>query len=135
MFVFPIQQLMDEEACYEFLSYFLHPGGLSCPNQHRLPLDQAPHDRHRAPIMDYRCRTCGAVFNIFTGTLWAKTRLRCSVIVLILRGVARGISSNRLAQELDLDRSHLSCRRRAIQELLERQLPSLAGSAQDQSPE
>ncbi|MCS3679367.1 hypothetical protein GGP72_003319 [Salinibacter ruber] len=45
---------------------------------HELPNDQAPHDRRRAPIMDYRCRECGAVFNIFTDTVWSKTRYDCS---------------------------------------------------------
>ncbi len=119
MWVFPIQSLMDEQACYDFLKEFLRPEGLCCPNAHPLPPSQAPHDRQRAPIVDYRCRACGAVFNIFTGTLWTKTRFRCSTIVLILRGVSRGISTNQLAHELGIDRSHLLARRQAIQELLE----------------
>lgn len=131
MFVFPIQDLMDEEACYDFLKQFLHPDGLCCPHEHPLPPSQAPHDRHRAPIVDYRCRICGAVFNIFTGTLWAKTRFSCSTIVLILRGVARGVSTNQLAHELGLDRSHLLVRRHAIQELLEQRLPSLTDNGRD----
>ena len=70
MMVFPIDELLDEQACYDFLLRLLHPEGLRCPNGHSLPSDQAPHDRHRAPIMDYRCRECGSVFNIFTGTIW-----------------------------------------------------------------
>ena len=52
-----------------FLRRALHPDGLACPHGHRLPPNQAPRDRHRAPIMDYRCRTCGSVFNLFTNTL------------------------------------------------------------------
>ncbi len=69
-------------------------------------------------MYDYRCRVCGTVFNIFSGTLWVKSRYRCSTIVLLLHGVASGVPSTHLAQELGLDRSHLMTRRRAIQELL-----------------
>ena len=135
MFVFPIQDLMDEQACYVFLREFLNPQGLHCPNDHPVPLDQAPHDRHRAPILDFRCRTCGAVFNIFTGTLWAKTRFRCSTIVLILRGVAQGVSTSHLAQELGVDRSHLSARRPAIQELIRQDLITPGFGTQDREGE
>ncbi len=135
MFFFPIHHLMDEQACYNFLKDFLHPEGLSCPNHHPLPHDQAPHDRHRAPIVDYRCRHCGAVFNIFTGTLWTKTRFSCSTIVLILRGVSRGVPTMQLAQELGLDRSHLLVRRRAIQELIDQRLNSLTVNSDGGSPE
>ncbi len=127
MMIFPIRDLMDEQACCDFLGKFLHPNGLHCPENHPLPLDQAPHDRHRAPIFDYRCRTCGAVFNIFTGTLWAKTRYNCCTIVLILRGLAQGIPTTHLADELRLDRSHLWARRRAIEDLLAQRLPLFTG--------
>jgi hypothetical protein len=90
MMQFPLDTLLDEQACYDFLLRVLHPNGLACPRDHQLPPHQAPHDRHRVPIMDERCRTCGAVFNLFTNTLFAKTRYRCSTIVLILRGIAQG---------------------------------------------
>ncbi len=62
MIGFPTGVLLSEEECYRYLKRSLHPEGLSCPNGHELPDDQAPHDRRRAPIMDYRCRECGAVF-------------------------------------------------------------------------
>lgn len=54
MLQFPIGELLDEQACYDFLLRTLHPDGLMCPRGHRLPADQAPHDRHRAPIVGYR---------------------------------------------------------------------------------
>jgi transposase-like protein len=118
MMQFPLTILLDEQACYDFLLHILHPTGLACPYGHQLPPDQAPHDRHRAPIMDYRCRTCGAVFNLFTLTLFSKTRYRCSTIVLLLRGIAQGTPTKHLAAELGIDRSHLLERRHAIQAVL-----------------
>ena len=122
MMQFPLNTLLDEQACYEFLLHISHPGGLACPLGHLLPPDQAPHDRHRAPIMDYRCRSCGAVFNLFTNSLFSKTRYRCSTIVLILRGIAQGIPTKHLSAEVGIDRGHLLSRRHAIQALLAGQL-------------
>ena len=117
--------MLDEQACYDFLLHTLHPDGLHCPYDHPLPPDQAPHDRHRAPIMDYRCRRCGAVFNVFTGTIWSKTRYRCATIVQILRGIAQGVPTQHLAAELGLDRSHLLQRRHQIQALVAQRLSPL----------
>jgi transposase-like protein len=122
MIQFPLNTLLDEQACYDFLLQILHPSGLACPYSHPLPLEQAPHDRHRAPIMDYRCRSCGAVFNLFTNTLFSKTRYRCSTIVLLLRGIAQGTPTKHLADELGIDRGHLLSRRHAIQAVLARRL-------------
>ena len=64
---FPLTDLMDQDACYAGLVALLHPGGLACPacgdgNHLRV------HRRHRAPVLDYRCLSCGRVFNAFTGT-------------------------------------------------------------------
>ena len=103
MIEFPIRSLMDEQACYNYLLEVLHPEGLHCPQGHVLPDDQAPHDKRRAPIVDYRCRTCGAVFNIFTNTIWSKSRYSCAIIVLILRGIAQGVPTAHLAKELGVD--------------------------------
>jgi len=125
MIVFPIDDLLDEQRCYEFLLQVLHPDGLRCPHGHSLPPDQKPHDRHRAPIVDYRCRQCGAVFNIFTNTIWSKSRYSCCKIVLILRGIAQGIPTKHLAEELNIDRSHLLKRRHKIQQLLEQRFSPL----------
>ena len=83
MIGFPIDELLSEKECYQYLKRSLHPEGLFCPNGHELPSDQAPHDRRRAPIMDYRCRECGAVFNIFTDTAWSKTHYDPSTIVML----------------------------------------------------
>lgn len=122
---FPIDQLLDEQACYDFLLACLHPPGLHCPRGHPLPPEQAPHDRHRTPVLDYRCRQCGAVFNVFSGTLLVKSHYPCSTLVLMLRGIAQGVPTKHLAAELHIDRGHLTERRHAIQALLEQRLPPL----------
>jgi len=90
MLRFPREGLLDEQACYDLLLQALHPDGLHCPQGHPLPPGQKPRDRHRAPVMDYQCRRCGAVYNIYTGTVLKGTRWPCSTGVLIRRGVAQG---------------------------------------------
>lgn len=54
-------------------------------------------------MVDYRCRECGAVFNLFTGTVWAGTHYSCAKIVLIPRGFVQGIPTLQLADELACD--------------------------------
>ena len=126
MMAFPLQGLMDEQACYQYLLEILHPQGLHCPQGHALPAEQAPHDRHRAPLMDYRCQSCGAVFNLFTGSTWSGTRYSCATIVLLLRGIAQGVPTAHLARELGIDRAHLLSHRHEIQKLLQQHFPPYA---------
>ncbi len=129
MLQFPLDDLWDEPACSTFLLRVLHPDGLHCPHGHALPADQAAHDRHRAPILDERCRTCGAVFNLLTGPVWVKSRSPCSTIVQILRGIAQGVPTKHLAAELGIDRGHLLARRHQIQSLVAQHLSPLAATA------
>lgn len=123
MIAFPIGNLLDEQACYEFLLRHLHPEGLRCPKGHTLMAGAAPHDRHRAPILDYRCKTCGSVFNLFTRTWWQKTSYRCSQIVQILQGFAQGTPTLHLARELGIDRGTLLDRRHRMQGALQNARP------------
>ena len=123
MMRFPLSDVLDEQASYDFLLKVFHPSGLHCPNGHGLPVDQAPHDRHRAPFYDYKCRRCGKVYNVFTGTIWSGSRYACCTIVLIMRGIVQGVPTLQLAEELEINYSHLLSRRHLIQQLAERSLP------------
>lgn len=125
MLLFPLDGLLDEQACHDWLLHCLHPEELSCPRGHRLPEGQRPHDRHRAPVMDYRCRQCGAVYNLFTGTLLTGVRWPCSTLVLMLRGFAQGTPTKHLAQELNADRAQMLAWRHRTQALLAERLPPL----------
>jgi transposase-like protein len=112
---FPIQDLIDPGASYRRILDLLHPDGLACPrcaareglNVHRRRAD--------SPVVDYRCKACRRVFNLFTGTAWQGTRLPPATILLILRGIAQGTSTAQLARELGLSRPHLLERRHEIQ--------------------
>ena len=116
MMAFPITELLDERACYEFLLSVLHPKGLRCPVGHKVAAGQAPHMNDRAPVVDYRCRRCGKVFNVFTNTLWRGTHYSCRQVVLLVRGFAQGVPTLHLAKELNLDYETVLTRRHGWQE-------------------
>lgn len=103
MIRFPIQNLLNQEECYQYLYEILHPEGLRYPEGHELPTDQAPHDRERAPIVKYRCRECGAVYNIFTNTILSGTHYDSCTWVMMLRGFTKGATTQMIADELELD--------------------------------
>ena len=111
---FPIADLLDEDACYRRLVGLLHPDGLACPRCGRADR-LGVHRRHRAPVLDYRCTACGRVFNAFTGTALHGTQRRPAEIVLILRGIAQGVPTARLARELGCDRMQLLALRHRLQ--------------------
>jgi hypothetical protein len=54
MIHFALTEMLDEQACYNYLVEALHPKGLHCPKGHALPGDQAPHRRQGVAIVDYR---------------------------------------------------------------------------------
>ena len=111
---FPLAGLMDEDACYDRIVEILHPDGLVCP---RCGGDRkGVHRKHRAPVIDYRCRDCRRVFNASTGTALQKTSRPPSALVLILRGIAQGASTARLARELGCDRMKLLALRYKLQD-------------------
>jgi transposase-like protein len=117
---FPLTDLLDEGACYQRLLSWLHPGGLRCPNGCRAAGDCPVHRGRRAPVLDYRCRLCGRVFNLFTGTALQGTQRPCAQILLLVRGIAQGVPTARLARELGCDYKHLLELRHRLQGLAER---------------
>jgi transposase-like protein len=113
---FPIGDLMDESACYEFLVGLLHPDGLACPHcgdRDRLKV----HRRDRAPILAFRCTACRRICTAFTKTVLQATKRRPIELVLILRGIAQGVSTAQLARELGCSRPELLEFRHRLQEL------------------
>ena len=117
---FPLIDLLDEDACYDFLVDALHPDGLSCPACGSRHL--TVHRGHRAPVLDYRC-ACGRVFNAWTGTALQGTQRRPGALLLIIRGIAQGTPTAQLARELGCSRFHLLELRHRLQHLAWVRLP------------
>jgi len=111
---FPIHDLMNENACYQFVLDLFHPAGLCCPRCHAAEGFHT-HRYFREPVLDYRCSQCARVFNAWTGTVFQGTHWRPSQIVLILRGFAQGTPTAQLARELGCSRRHLLDLRHRLQ--------------------
>lgn len=126
MLDFPIHSLLDEAACYAWLVRHFHPAGLACPEGHPLPEGQAPHRTNAQGLPSFRCRRCRKVYNVVTGTAFSKTRQPPSKLVLILRGIAQGMTTARLSRELDLEYDNLLELRHRLQNALQEGFPPLA---------
>ena len=111
---FPLADLMDEDACYQKLVGWLHPDGLACPRCGARE-GLGVHRRHRAPILDYRCKGCRRVFNAWTGTALQGSRRSVVELMLILRGFAQGVPTAQLARVLGCDRKELLTLRHRLQ--------------------
>ena len=111
---FPIADLMDEAACYARLVQVLHPDGLACPRCGACE-GLGVHRRHREPVLDYQCDGCDRVFNAWTDTPLQCVQRRPSQLILILRGIAQGVSTARLGRELGCSRMKLLSFRHALQ--------------------
>jgi transposase-like protein len=119
---FSLKELLDETKCYEFIASILHPEGLSCPNGHGLE-EAHVHRRDRAPILLYRCDICNRLYNVFTETELQGTRYSVIQIVQMLRGIAQGETTSRLAREMGVDRKWLLVWRHKLQQLAKEARP------------
>ena len=113
---FPIIDLMDQQACYQRVLDLLHPDGLTCPGcgggRDRYNVHQ--HGKG-SPVVNYRCKDCRRVFNLFTATPWQGTHRTPAAILLTLRGFVQGTPTARLARELGASRRHLLGLRHKVQ--------------------
>jgi transposase-like protein len=112
MIDFPIGELLDDSLCLIWLERHLHADGFTCPRcggvERRL-------FRAQGQFPAYRCRACEGYDTLLTGTVFAKTRQRPATLVLLLRGIAKGEPTARLARELGLSRKQLHTLRQRIQ--------------------
>jgi transposase-like protein len=80
--------------------------------------------RAQGYVPAYRCRACDGYYTLRTGTVFEKTRLRPATLGLLLRGMAKGEPTARLARELGLSRKQLHTLRRRIQVNLNETAPT-----------
>jgi transposase-like protein len=121
MIDFPIDDLLDNDACLTWLAKHLHPEGFHCP---RCGAAERRLARRPAAFPAYRCRQCDRFYTVLTGTVFAKTRQTPAKLVLILRGIAKGESAARLARELGLCRRQMHTIRQRVQGNLYETLPT-----------
>jgi transposase-like protein len=121
MIDFPIAELLDDSSCTIWLERHLHPHGLVCPHCGHAEWRVF---RAQGSFPAYRCWACEGYYTLLTGTVFAKTRQRPATLVLLLRGIAKGEPTARLARELGLSRKQLHTLRQRIQANLNTTAPT-----------
>jgi transposase-like protein len=121
MIDFPIADLFDDSLCLLWLERHLHPDGFVCPRcgsaNRRLFRRQGHYDA-------YRCRDCDGYYTLLSGTVFEGSRKRPATVVLLLRGIAKGEPTARLARELQLSRQTVHTRRHQLQFNLNEHAPT-----------
>jgi len=121
MIDFPIAELLDDSMCTIWLERYLHPHGLVCPHCGH---SERRMFRAQGHFPSYRCRVCDGYYTLLTGTVFAKTRQRPATLVLLLRGLAKGEPTVRLARELGRSRKQLHTLRQPMQGHLKQTAPT-----------
>lgn len=98
---FPIAELLDDRMCLIWLEHHLHPAGLTCSHCGS-PTRRVCRAQRQFPA--YRCRHGDGYDTLLSGTVCEKTRQRPATLVLLLRGLAKGEPTARLARELGMRR-------------------------------
>ena len=121
MIDFPISDLLDSDLSLAWLERHLHREGLHCAHcgsgQRRI----ARQNKH---YPSYRCLDCDGYYSLFTDTIFEKTRQSPSTLVLVLRGIAQGETTNRLSRELLMSYQQVLTLRQRIQQNLYKKLPT-----------
>jgi transposase-like protein len=101
---FPITELLDYDGSVAWILEHFHPTGLKCPMCGQ-PKEQAREFRRtkRSQLMVYRCRSCHMTYNLYSGTIFQQTHLTPMQVVLLMRGICKGESSQELAEALELN--------------------------------
>ena len=127
MIDFPITELFDDSLCLVWLERHLHPNGFVCP---QCGSANRRHFRPQGFYDAYRCRVCATYFTMLSGTVFEGSRQRPATLVLLLRGIAKGESTARLARELHLSRQTVHTLRQRIQANLNDTAPTNAMEGQ-----
>ena len=113
--IFPIAELLDEQASVAWVEKYFHPKGLCCPGCGATREQAREFRRHKRGFVDYRCSICPRTYNLYTGTLFAGSNLAPRRVVLLVRGVCKGDPATVLAEELALSRQCVQRWRKRLQ--------------------
>jgi len=121
---FPIKELLNYESSVEWIIEHFHPEGFRCPKCQASMEEARPFRETRcSQLTVYRCLRCDTAYNLYTETVFQQRHLTPMQVVLLMRGICKGESSNVLAAELELDYKTVLELRHAIQANAEEQQP------------
>lgn len=121
MIDYPITELLDEATCKSWLERHLHPNGFGCPE---CQSQERRLHRPQGHFESYLCRVCGCYYTLLTGSVFAGSRQSAQTLVLLLRGISKGESTNRLHRELGMSYKQVLTLRHRLQQNLDESAPT-----------
>jgi transposase len=102
-----LQQLIDDDKCYETVRRMRWPDGVQCPHCQFRDLKKRGRDDSQPARQRYHCRECRRDFDDLTGTIFSGHHQPLRVWMLCLYLMGLNLSNEQIAQELDLSASDL----------------------------
>jgi transposase-like protein len=113
---FPLLEITEDALAEQWMQKYFHPKGLQCPRCQATVKDARGFGQtQRSHVTRYRCRQCDKRYTVYTGTLFANKHLRPTQVILLLRGICKGESTDSLARELQLAYDTVHHLRQAVQ--------------------
>ena len=124
---FPITKLLDYENSVEWILKHFHPKGLKCPKCQK-SIDQSLKFRYTQTreLEVHRCKYCGTIYNLYTGTVFQGSQWTPMQVVLLMRGICKGETTRELAAELQLNYKTVLSMRHRVQANAELEQPTTA---------
>lgn len=124
---FPITELLDYEHSVEWILKHFHPKGLQCPKC-RKGIAQSRKFRYTqtSKLEVHRCKHCGTIYNLYTGTVFQGSQWTPMQVVLLMRGLCKGETTRELAAELQLNYKTVLTMRHRVQANAELEQPTTA---------
>ncbi len=116
---FPLQLIPEAQECYDFLVLLLHKNSLRCSNGHSLE-NCYVYKRGREPLLDYRCKTCGKCFNLFSGTILQGTKYNLVQIIQCLDGIIQDVPISQISRKVGVGRKGLMINKHKFKMLAEK---------------
>jgi len=124
---FPITELLDYENSVEWILKHFHPKGLVCPKcQKGLRQSRKFRRTQTSELEVQRCKECGTIYNLYTGTVFQGSQWTPMQVVLLMRGICKGETTRELASELKLNYKTVLTMRHRVQANAELEQPASA---------
>jgi transposase-like protein len=97
-----LKNLIDDQKCYEVVRGLRWPKGVECPKCNSAEVKKRGFHSRQAYRQRYTCNSCHAQFDDLSDTIFEGHHQPLRVWILCLYLMGLNLSSNQIAQELDL---------------------------------
>ena len=100
-----LNNLIDEEKCYEEVRRIRWPNGVRCPGCTSNKITKRGRNHRQQACRRYTCKNCGNRFDDLTGTIFMGRHQPVSVWLAYLYLMGLNLSNRQMAEELNLNES------------------------------